>query len=159
MVMRNRNIFADFRKIIRGLRWRFVRVKYASSPENPMILNATYAEDGLMTNHIPVFYENRRFMSSYTKGEKTGALSHHRGGITWRAYLNTKFAERALQVEGDYVECGVGKGLYSLTICDYLNFNKISKKFYSLDTFHGVPIEQLDAYEIETGLRFRSTKM
>jgi hypothetical protein len=121
-----------------------------------MILKPTYAEDGLLTNHIPVFYEDSRFISSYTKGVETGALKHHRGGITWRAYLNTKFAEYALEVHGDFVECGVGKGLYSKTICEYLNFNLLPRKFYLFDTFRGIPIERLDKSEVETALRFNA---
>jgi hypothetical protein len=141
MYVGNRNIFDDLLRRIRKFRWRLARVKYAWKLENQMILKPTYAEHGLLTNHIPVFYEDSRFISSYTKGVETGALKHHRGGITWRAYLNTKFAEYALEVHGDFVECGVGKGLYSKTICEYLNFNLLPRKFYLFDTFRGIPIE------------------
>jgi hypothetical protein len=150
------NMFGPIRHWIRGLRWKLIRARYAYDLQNEMIMNPRYAEDGLITNHLPVFLEDCKFMESYKKGVATGALEHHRGQITWRAYLNVKLAQRALSIPGDFVECGVGKGLYSKTICEYLNFNLIPRKFYLFDTFRGIPIEKLDKSEVETALRFNA---
>jgi hypothetical protein len=151
------NMFGLIRHWIRGLRWKLIRARYAYDSQNEMIMNPRYAEDGLITNHVPVFFEDRKFMESYKKGIATGALKHHRGQITWRAYLNVKLAQRALQIPGDFVECGVGKGLYSQTICEFLDFKSSSKHFYLIDTFCGIPIEQLKTSEILNAKRFNSS--
>jgi hypothetical protein len=121
-----------------------------------MIMDSKYAEDGIITNHIPVFLEDSQFIDSYSLGVGTGALENHRGGISWRAYLNVKFAEHCLSVTGDFVECGVGKGLYSKTICDYLGFEKSEKNFYLFDTFSGIPIEQLSDSEVKMAENFNA---
>ena len=138
------------------IRWRLIRARFAINLENPIIMKPFYAEDGLITSHIPVFYEDEKFMDSYRKGVATGALNFHRGQITWRSYINAKLAQKALTVPGDFVECGVGHGLYSLTICNYLNFADEKKKFTLIDTFEGIPMNQLDPTEYETARRFNS---
>lgn len=49
-----------------------------------------------------------------------------------------------MSIGGDFVECGVGHGIYSKTICRYLGFEKYAKKtFYLYDTFQGIPIERI----------------
>lgn len=154
--MINRTILAKLRAKLRLLRWKLFRIAYAWNTENPMIMNSRYAEDGILTTHIPVFLEDEEFMNSYSMGVSTGALNNHRGGIKWRAYLNVKFAERCLSVKGDFVECGVGRGLYSKTICEYLKFKEKQKRFYLFDTFSGIPIDQLSESEIKTAVKFNS---
>ena len=47
----------------------------------------------------------------------------------------------ALNVPGDFVECGVYKGLYSAMLTQYLDWAKIDRRFYLYDTFTGLPEE------------------
>ena len=139
---------------IREVRWRILRAFFAFNAQNPVLLNPKYYEDGIITIHIPTFLEDPKFCESYQFGVQTGALAHHRGGIAWRAYINTMFAKKALSVPGLFIECGVGKGLYSRTIAHYLNFQSVNKEFYLLDTFSGIPINQLVESEIGMALKF-----
>jgi len=68
----------------------------------------------------------------------------HPGEIHFRAYVACWAAQHALALDGDLVECGVGHGIYSKTVCRYLEFGAYSNKnFYLYDTFQGVPVERL----------------
>jgi hypothetical protein len=41
-------------------------------------------------------------------------------------------------LEGDFVECGVNRGFLSSSIMESLDWDKLGKTFYLLDTFHGL---------------------
>lgn len=71
--------------------------------------------------------------------------------IEWRVHVLLWAASQALLVEGDFVECGVNTGIYSLAICDYLDFNATGRSFWLFDTFCGIPEEQLAQRERELG--------
>ena len=102
----------------------------------------SYVDDGLATNHVTDFLCNEKFMKAYNEGEKTGALKNHVGNIHYRAYIACYFAKYCVKLEGDFVECGVGKGLLSKTIVSYLNFEKTGKTFFLFDTFEGIPTQK-----------------
>jgi hypothetical protein len=102
----------------------------------------SYVADGMATNHITDFIKDKKFIDAYNHGKKTGALNNHPGDIHFRAYIACFCAQYASKLEGDFIECGVGKGMMSTTICNYVNFNNINKKFYLIDTFNGIPIEE-----------------
>jgi len=141
---------------IRELRWRVHRARWAFNLSNPLILDPQYAEDGIITNHIAYFLKDPNFISAYKAAKETGALLNHPGDIRWRAHINVSFAKYALKIHGDFVECGVGKGLYSKAICEFLNFSSLERRFHLIDTFSGIPISQLDKSEIKTGEKFNS---
>jgi len=74
--------------------------------------------------------------------------------IDFRAYVCCWAAKRAARLPGDFVECGVNEGWMSLTICNYLDFNKLAKSFYLFDTYCGIPLEQItDRERAESGER------
>jgi hypothetical protein len=76
-----------------------------------------------------------------------GALLSSPGDIHFRAYVACWAANYALKLDGDFVECGVGKGLLSTTIVNYIDFDKTSKKFFLFDTYEGIPLEQAKSNE------------
>jgi hypothetical protein len=82
-------------------------------------------------------------MRAYQLGESTGSWDG--GKVHWRAHVACWAAERAKSLEGDFVECGVNKGGLALTVMHYVEFQKLPKKFYLLDTFSGLP----DKYVLE----------
>lgn len=69
--------------------------------------------------------------------------------IRWRAYVCCWAAKQALATKGDFVECGVNTGILSGTICRYLSFGELDRKFWLLDTYEGIPDEL--AKETERG--------
>lgn len=120
-----------------------------------MILAPTYAEDGLISQHVVEFMSDPRFTEAYewaSRGLPTDTV-HPR----FRAYTACWAAEQALGLDGDFVECGVGPSLFSGSIVKYLNFAHSSKTLYLYDTFHGVPVETLsDPDEIATLTAFNA---
>ena len=117
-----------------------------------------YVDDGLMSNHVTDFLYDEKFMNAYKEGKKTGSSKNttdiirselYSGDIHYRAYIACYFAKYCSKLDGDFVECGVGKGLLSKTIVSYLNFAKINKNFFLFDTYEGIPIHQGKDCEIE----------
>jgi len=113
----------------------------------------TYEADGMMTQHSIAWMSDPRFVEAYRRGMATG----HRFGanlhIEWRVFLACWAARVASDLDGDFVECGVNTGIFSAAICSYLDFNRFPEKhFYLLDTFEGLPAEQLTPKELEAGI-------
>ncbi len=58
--------------------------------------------------------------------------------IRWRAHTAVWAARRGLELEGDFVECGVYLGILSLTILHSLDFARVPKRFWLFDTWDGL---------------------
>jgi O-methyltransferase len=123
----------------------------------PIIPNPTLAEDGLISQHLVEFLDDPKFVRAYAQGKATGALDSHPGDIRFRAYIACWAATQALSLEGDFVECGVGHGLLSKTIVEYLDFSKAQKNFFLFDTYMGIPLEQGKASEKDNMQRLNKT--
>lgn len=126
----------------RKLRNFFLVLKAILNNKFFIISSDGYCDDGLATNHIVDFLRDKKFMNSYNAGKKTGALNNHSGDIHYRAYIACYCANYAKKIKGDFIECGVGKGIMAATIVNYLNFNKLNKCFYLIDTYEGIPIDK-----------------
>ncbi|MBL41173.1 MAG: methyltransferase [Rhodospirillaceae bacterium] len=57
---------------------------------------------------------------------------------TWRLHVYSWAIRSALEIEGDFVECGVYRGLYVKTAVKYLEEIIKDKTFYLYDTFSGL---------------------
>ena len=123
----------------------------------PIIPNPTLAEDGIISQHLVEFLEDPKFFRAYAQGKATGALNAHPGDIRYRAYIACWAAAHAMSLDGDFVECGVGHGLLSKTIVEYLDFSKIPKNFFLFDTYAGIPLEQGKESEIQNMQRLNKT--
>ncbi|MGA9408694.1 MAG: TylF/MycF/NovP-related O-methyltransferase [Bacteroidota bacterium] len=100
------------------------------------ILNPTFDYDGLVTNHVVPFLENRKFMAAFAEAQ----IGAEKRDDYYRAYLACCCADYALKLNGDFVECGVFHGVLASTISTYLEFGKREKKFYLFDTFEGLKV-------------------
>lgn len=105
-----------------------------------------YMADGFITSHDIPFLRNDKSVSAYEAAlgdlEDFCVKSNSRyrqdswessREIIWRAHIVTWAAKTVEKLEGDFVECGVGNGLLSKTICHYLEFEKQDRNFYLLD--------------------------
>jgi hypothetical protein len=124
-------------------------------PPAPPAPPPSYSGDWLAVWHKNVdFLTDERFVSAYRRGMDSG---HHIGRlpgssqdlhIEWRVHVLLWAAAHAAKLEGDFVECGVNTGIFSLAVCQYLDFNRLTEKsFYLFDTFSGIPAEQMTAAE------------
>lgn len=111
----------------------------------------TYNEDGLATTHNADFVHDPRFAAAYAAGQATGSWTF--GDLHWRAYIICWAAQRAASLPGDFVECGVNRGGYALTVIKYTNFETLGKRFYLLDTYEGLVERLISPEEKVAGVR------
>ena len=109
----------------------------------------TYNADGFATKHNCDFLKEPKFQKSYELGineiRNTLPPDHC---IRWRAFVACWAANHAQNFQGDFVECGVQTGVLSRTIMNYIDFQSMSdRKFFLLDTYCGIPLEQLTEAE------------
>ena len=107
-----------------------------------------YNADGIITIHTTNFKTKKDFINAYDTTRLSTGLTED---IKWRTHTALWVAEQSSKLEGDFVECGVNKGFLSKAIVTYLDFNKLNKTFYLLDTFEGVELKQFTEKELKTG--------
>lgn len=61
-------------------------------------------------------------------------------------------AHKASPPEGDFVECGVNRGGYSRATMYFVDFPRLDKTFYLLDTFHGLEDKLISDAEWKRGI-------
>jgi hypothetical protein len=121
----------------------------AAAADRPAPIAKAYDCDGLFTEHRPRFQDDPRFQAAWRRG-----LATNQGvdpGIEWRIHIGLWAASVAARVPGDFVECGVNAGFLSSAILTYLDWAKLGKRFYLVDTFEGPPMEQFSPGEIGNG--------
>lgn len=114
-----------------------------------LLRTAPYMEDLVATQATAsTWLEDERFKKAYEAGKSISAWGLD---IRWRCYTLMKCAERARDVEGDFVECGVDRGGTAMCVVDYIGREAFSDRlFYLFDTYEGVVAEQMTSEE--TGL-------
>jgi hypothetical protein len=112
-------------------------------------IHSRYAQDGLVTVHNDHFRGVDRFKAAYARGVQA---SH---GVDpkfeWRAHVALWAAGTAMRTRGDFVECGVNAGFMSSAIMHWLDWNRIGRRFYLVDTWEGPPVAQFNAAEVSRG--------
>ena len=83
------------------------------------------------------FTGDKLFMQSY----RSSITNKQEESLLWRLHVLGWAAKNALNVGGDFIECGVFKGFCSAVLCKYLEFNNLTRNFYLYDTFEGLPEE------------------
>jgi hypothetical protein len=81
------------------------------------------------------FRHDKKFISSFYDAV-TNKQEH---SLIWRLHTLAWAAKNSLNVEGDFVECGVFKGFCSGVILSYLDFHDLPRQAYLYDTFEGLP--------------------
>ena len=117
------------------------RIKYLLNGDKAL---PGYAADGFRTyNKNTDFKDEQRFAAAWSFAEQGNREAWKKRGrvpdVRWRAHTCCWAASRALKLEGDFVEFGVNAGLLSMTVCRYLDFGTINRKFWLFDTFEGIP--------------------
>ncbi len=110
-------------------------------------------KDFLYTYHNADFINDKRFIESYRPRkltDKSNTLLKD-NDIRWRMHVLTWAASHAAQLSGDFVDCGVNTGIFARSIIIYINFNKMNKKYYLLDTFKGLYPKYSSEKELNRG--------
>lgn len=111
------------------------------------LLPNVYANDGLISFHRHAFLDDPDFQRAYRRGAQAlGGPDWYQWH--WRVHVGLWVAKSASLIDGDFVECGVNYGFLSTAIMELLDWDRLGKTFYLLDTFAG-----LDPRFITTGER------
>jgi hypothetical protein len=94
-----------------------------------------YDQDGLRSIHNHEFMDDPSFCRAYERGVQAAGQNYR---WHWRVHTGLWAATSASRLEGDFVECGVNRGFLSSAIMAYLDWDKLGKHFYLLDTFTGI---------------------
>ncbi len=104
-----------------------------------------YDSNGLITDKLAEFRKDPRFRRSFDTALKAG--HHFIMPDEWKDYIACWAAEHGTRLEGDFVECGVAKGMTSRVIMEYLNFQNLNRKFYLIDTYNGLDKRYLTDFD------------
>jgi O-methyltransferase len=100
-----------------------------------------FAYDMLITLDRNIsFLEDARFMQAFN----AAATDETEKSLLWRIHVLCWFAHNSLRVAGDFVECGVYRGMSTAVVAPYLDFGRLPRAWYLYDTFAGVPVDQLN---------------
>ncbi|MBV8152007.1 MAG: class I SAM-dependent methyltransferase, partial [Candidatus Eremiobacteraeota bacterium] len=117
----------------------------------------TFNFDGLATNHNADFMTDPRFKRATDVGWDTGHKFPYPLETWWRVHFLCWSAEHALRLGGDFIEFGVHTGHDSRSCCEYIEFEKHpDRTWYLMDTFEGIPSEQLLQEEVALGMAEQS---
>ncbi len=109
----------------------------------------SYALNGLWTRHNADFMRDPRFAHAFEVAE-TATAWRHPG--PYRTYVNCWAAQHALNLEGDFVECGVWLGFTARAVVEYVRFGARDRTFHLVDSYEGLRQADLTREEIALGL-------
>ncbi len=117
-----------------------------------------YNTDGLMVFNNCDCLTDERFANAYKESLKVNDWRGADGDkfdMRWRYYMVCYFANHVKNLEGDFVECGVYKGGYSMAIFNYLNPFPVNKNFWLFDTYEGLAFDHLTEKEKADNLHLK----
>ena len=106
-----------------------------------------YGQDGIFTFNNSHFAQDPSFKAAYQRGVQASWGVDPK--IEWRVHIALWAARSAMQVEGDFVECGVNAGFTSSAIMHHLRWQCIEKVFFLIDTFRGPVLSQYSDEEAQ----------
>lgn len=121
-----------------------------------------YFADGFGTRHKNTGFLNEPAFDQAWK-EVCAVNAPYWGGtvpdVRWRMHVCLWAARNAMQLDGDFVECGVNTGLFSAMICKMLPIGSDPKRrFWLFDTYSGIPEESLPEAE-RAQAKFRNQQL
>lgn len=114
------------------------------------VLPKVYSNDALLCFNSYAFMDDPAFQRAYQRGVQAlgGEDFYH---WEWRCHVGLWAAVSASKLDGDFVECGVSHGFLSSAAMELLDWDRLGKTFYLLDTFEGMDPRFVTPIERETG--------
>jgi macrocin-O-methyltransferase TylF-like protien len=101
------------------------------------VLPDVYSNDALISFNSHAFLDDPDFKRAYQRGARAlGDEDWYQW--QWRVHVGLWAAASASHLDGDFVECGVSYGFLSSAVMEYLDWDRLGKTFYLLDTFAGL---------------------
>jgi len=108
-----------------------------------------YSKDLLYTFNNCDFITEPRFAHAYKLCKELGGDLLKDYDIQWRMYMLCCAAHHATKLEGDFIDCGVYTGFCTRAIIDFVQFEKLDKKYFLMDTFEGLDARYSNEYEMQ----------
>lgn len=105
--------------------------------------------DGLVTEHYAGWAQTPAFKAARKAGYDTIRSRRPDINVDWRLQVCLWAAKECMRRPGHFLECGVHTGIYSRAILEYLGeeWRQSGKTMWLLDTFTGIPVDQLSDRE------------
>lgn len=142
---------------VNARRWQWILRNYWKVTQFSQVIDhshysgpITYDTDSITTSNNSDFTKEPRFAKAYAEAVKT-----KKGvgiSLQWRTYILCWLADHVKHLEGDFVECGVDTGAYSRAVVEYVDFKKLDKKLYLMDTFEGLVGDLVTEEELKAGI-------
>jgi hypothetical protein len=116
----------------------------------------SYLQDGLISVHNHDFMQDPAFAVAYARGVAAAGMDYF---WHWRVHIGLWAASTGARLAGDFVECGVNAGFMASAIMRYLDWNRLDKDFYLLDTFTGLDPRYVSEPERAEGILDKNAKM
>lgn len=101
--------------------------------------NTSFFGDGMSSIHFIPFLREKEFIEAYDVAFDSMPVEFSRWrterSLAWRAHIVSWAGQRALRLDGEFVECGVWWGILSKFLMEYIDWNKQEKTFYLCDTW------------------------
>lgn len=115
------------------------------------LLPDVYANDGLICFNSHAFLNDPAYQRAYQRGVRSlGGKDFYQW--EWRVHVGLWAASSASQLDGDFVECGVNYGFLSSAMMEFLDWDRLEKTFYLLDTFAGLDERFVSDGELQSGV-------
>ncbi len=111
-----------------------------------------YRQDSLATRTMPKFLFDERFNEAYQAGRNVQAFPTE---VHWRRHVGFWAANHCMNLNGDFVECGVLKGNFAMGMMTYTDFPASGKTLWLLDSFRGIDAGHLSVDEKGRGIGTR----
>jgi hypothetical protein len=122
-----------------------------------LLLPGAYADDGLISIHRHAFVDDPAFQRAYQRGVRAlGGQDFYQW--QWRVHIGLWAAASASRLDGDFIECGVSYGFLSSAVMEFLDWDRLGKTFYLLDTFAGLDPRFVTAGERRAGALTKSRR-
>lgn len=134
----------------------------AAGPDRDVLLQrilsvpSAYVGDGLVSVHNHDFLDDPAFASAYARGVKAAGQDY---GWPWRVHIGLWAASVASRLPGDFVECGVNAGFMASSILQSLDWQRLGKAFWLLDTFKGLDPGQVSRSEVDEGILEKNARL
>lgn len=115
------------------------------TPSTILSVAEAYDQDGLVSYHNHEFMTDPRFVAAYRRGVAAAGQDYR---WHWRVHIGLWAAETAVRLNGDFVECGVNWGFLSSSIMQRLDWDRLGRQFYLLDTFSGLDPHSLSPEDL-----------
>jgi len=114
-----------------------------------------YDQDGLRSVHNHEFMADPAFCRAYERGVRAAEKDYR---WHWRVHVGLWAGYSASKLRGDFVECGVNRGFLSSAIMEYLDWDRLGKMFYLMDTFAGIDERYVSEEEVAGDILERSKR-